>query len=98
MTRQLPEPLAQGDVLDDPVITAIAEGLGRTPSQVTLRWHIERGDVIFPKTVSAERMRENADIFDFSLTPDQVAAITALDRGEAGRRGPDPAVFDWIPA
>ena len=91
-------PLAQGDVLDDPVIVGIAEELGRTPSQVTLRWHVERGDIVFPKTMSAERMRENAGIFDFSLNSDQVAAITALDQGEAGRRGPDPAVFDWIPS
>lgn len=90
-------PIAQGAVLDDPVITAIAERLGRTPSQVTLRWHVERGDIVFPKTLSAERMRENAAIFDFELTAEDAAAITALDRGEAGRRGPNPSTFDWIP-
>jgi 2,5-diketo-D-gluconate reductase A len=90
-------PIAQGAVLGDPVITAIAERIGRTASQVTLRWHVERGDIVFPKTLSAERMRENAAIFDFELTPDDAAAITALDRGEAGRRGPNPSTFDWIP-
>ncbi len=90
-------PIAQGAVLDDPVITAIAARLGRTPSQVTLRWHVERGDIVFPKTLSADRMRENAGIFDFELTAEDAAAITALDRGEAGRRGPNPSTFDWIP-
>ncbi len=90
-------PIAQGAVLDDPVITEIAARLGRTPSQVTLRWHIQRGDVVFPKTLSAERMRENAAIFDFELGAGDLAAITALDRGEDGRRGPNPSTFDWIP-
>ncbi|MFL6061216.1 MAG: aldo/keto reductase [Marmoricola sp.] len=90
-------PIAQGAVLDDPVVTAIAERLGRTPSQVTLRWHVQRGDVVFPKTLSPERMRENAAIFDFELAADDMAAITGLDRGEDGRRGPNPSTFDWIP-
>ena len=91
-------PIAQGKVLDDPVIGTIAAAHGKTPSQVTLRWHIERGDVVFPKSMHEERMRENFDIFDFSLTPDEVAAISGLDRGEAGRTGPNPDTFDWIPA
>jgi len=90
-------PIAQGAVLDDPVITGIADRLGRTPSQVTLRWHIERGDIVFPKTLSPERMRENAAIFDFELSAEDRTAITALDRGESGRRGPNPTTFDWIP-
>ncbi len=90
-------PIAQGAVLDDPVVVAIADRLGRTPSQVVLRWHVQRGDIIFPKTVSPERMRENAALFDFQLGADDLAAITALDRGPAGRRGPDPDTFDWIP-
>lgn len=91
-------PIAQGAVLDDPVITGIADKLGRTPSQVTLRWHLQRGDIVFPKTLSPERMRENAAIFDFELDAADLAAITALDRGQAGRRGPDPDTFDWIPS
>ncbi len=91
-------PIAQGKVLTDPVVAKVAEEVGRTPSQVTLRWHIERGDVIFPKTTHPERMAENFALFDFSLTPDQVAAISALDQGEAGRIGPNPETFDWVPA
>jgi len=90
-------PIAQGAVLDDPVITEIAAAHDRTASQVTLRWHIERGDIVFPKSMHEERMRENFAIFDFSLTPDEVTAISALDRGEDGRTGPNPDVFDWIP-
>jgi 2,5-diketo-D-gluconate reductase A len=90
-------PIAQGDVLDDPVIGDIAGRLDRTPSQVVLRWHVQRGDIVFPKTTHVERMRENFALFDFELTSDDLAAITALDRGEAGRRGPNPSTFDWIP-
>lgn len=90
-------PIAQGQVLDDPTIAEIAAAHGKTTSQVTLRWHVERGDIVFPKSMHEARMRENFDIFDFTLTPDQVAAISALDKGEAGRRGPNPDTFDWIP-
>jgi 2,5-diketo-D-gluconate reductase A len=90
-------PIAQGDVLDDPVVAGIARRLERTPSQVVLRWHVQRGDIVFPKTTHVERMRENFAIFDFALPDDDVAAISALDRGEAGRRGPNPSTFDWIP-
>ncbi|WP_418064184.1 aldo/keto reductase [Pimelobacter simplex] len=90
-------PIAKGRVLDDPTIVRIADEVGRTPSQVTLRWHIERGDIVFPKSVRPERMAENLAIFDFTLTPDQVAAIAALDEGDAGRTGPHPDTFDWIP-
>jgi 2,5-diketo-D-gluconate reductase A len=84
-------------VLQDPVITEIAEAHGKTTSQVTLRWHVERGDIVFPKSMHEDRMRENLEIFDFSLTPEQVTAITALDRGEDGRTGPHPDTMDWIP-
>lgn len=90
-------PIAQGDVLGDPVVTGIADRLGRTPSQVVLRWHVQRGDIVFPKTTHVDRMRENFAIFDFELTEDDAAALTALDRGETGRRGPNPSTFDWIP-
>lgn len=90
-------PIAQGGVLDDEVIGRIAQAHGKTPAQVTLRWHVERGDVVFPKSVNEQRMRENFEIFDFSLTPDEVSAISALDRGEDGRTGPHPDTFDWIP-
>lgn len=64
---------------------------------MTLRWHIERGDIVFPKSMREERMRENFEIFDFSLTPDQVAAISGPDQGEEARTGPNPDTFDRIP-
>ncbi len=90
-------PIAKGAVVDDPTIGEIAAAVGRTPAQVTLRWHVQRGDIVFPKSMSAERMRENFKIFDFELTPEQVDAISGLDRGEDGRTGPNPDTFDWIP-
>ena len=91
-------PIGRGATLSDPVIGEIAQRLGRTPAQVTLRWHIERGDIIFPKSMHADRIRENFALFDFSLSAQDVAAISALDRGEAGRIGPNPEVFDYLPA
>jgi 2,5-diketo-D-gluconate reductase A len=90
-------PIAQGGVLDDETITKIASDVGRTPAQVTLRWHVERGDIIFPKSSSVERMEENFALFDFELDDDQVAAISGLDKGEDGRTGPNPDEFDYIP-
>ena len=91
-------PIAQGAVLGDPVIGAIAERLGRTPAQVTLRWHVQRGDIVFPKSTNPSRMRENFALFDFELTGDDMASITALDRGDDGRGGADPKTMDWIPS
>ena len=90
-------PIARGVVLDDPVVARIATAYDKTPAQVTLRWHIERGDIVFPKSLHEERVRENFEIFDFSLTPDEVAEISALDRGPSGRQGPNPDTFDRIP-
>ena len=90
-------PIARGKVAEDATITGIADRLGRTPAQVALRWHIQRGDIVFPKTVTPERMRENFDIFDFELSDDDMSTITALDRGEEGRSGPNPDTFDMIP-
>jgi 2,5-diketo-D-gluconate reductase A len=91
-------PIAQGKVLGDPAITAIADRLGRSPAQVVLRWHIERGNIVFPKSATAARIRENFELFDFRLDAEEVATIDALDRGEAGRTGPNPDVFAYIPA
>jgi len=88
-------PLAEGDVLGDPTIHEIAGRYGKTPAQVVLRWHIERGDIVFPKSVTPARIRENIDIFDFELSGEDVEAISALNRNE--RRGADPDKFDWIP-
>jgi 2,5-diketo-D-gluconate reductase A len=90
-------PIARGKVLDDPVVTRIAEATGRTAAQVVLRWHLQRGDVMFPKSVSPQRIAENFALFDFELTRADIEAITALDRGEAGRIGPNPDTFDLIP-
>jgi 2,5-diketo-D-gluconate reductase A len=88
-------PIAQGKVLDDEVIVAIAEKVGKTPAQVTLRWHIQRGDIVFPKSVTRSRVEENFDIFDFELADDDIQSITELDRNE--RTGPDPDTFDYVP-
>ena len=90
-------PLTQGKVLADPAISRVAAKVGRTPSQVVLRWHMQRGDVVFPKTTSPARMLENLDLFDFQLGPDDIAGIAALDQGDAGRTGPNPDSFDWVP-
>ncbi|WSU46043.1 aldo/keto reductase [Streptomyces sp. NBC_01089] len=88
-------PIAQGKVLDDPTITGIARRVGRTPAQVTLRWHIQRNDIVFPKSVTRSRVEENFALFDFELTEADMAAITGLDRGE--RTGPDPDTFNYVP-
>ena len=90
-------PIAQGKVLDDPVIKRIAGDRGKTPAQVVLRWHIQRGDIIFPKSVSPDRVKSNFELFDFDLDSSGMDAITALDQGEQGRTGPNPDEFDYIP-
>jgi 2,5-diketo-D-gluconate reductase A len=89
-------PLAQGAVLGDPTIVSIAREVGKTPAQVVLRWHIERGDIIFPRSITPARIKENIDIFDFELSGEDVEAISALNRDE--RTGPDPDKFDMIPS
>jgi len=91
-------PIAQGKVLDDPVLRRIAEAVGKTTAQVTLRWHIQRGDVVFPKSTREARMRENFALFDFTLDDAQMAAINGLDRGEGGRTGAHPDTFAYMPA
>jgi len=88
-------PIARGKVADDPVIGRIAERLGRSPAQVTLRWHIQRGDVVFPKSVNRSRIEENFALFDFELDESDMVAISALDRGE--RTGPNPDEFNYVP-
>jgi 2,5-diketo-D-gluconate reductase A len=84
-------PIGQGLVLGDPVIDSIAERAGKTPAQVVLRWHIERGDIVFPKSVTPSRVTENFEIFDFELAAGDVAEISALNKNE--RTGPDPDKF-----
>ena len=90
-------PIAQGKVLDDEVINQIAESVGKAAAQVVLRWHVQRNDIVFPKSVHAERIKSNFEIFDFDLSEDEMTAITALNRDESGRNGPHPDEFDYIP-
>jgi 2,5-diketo-D-gluconate reductase A len=90
-------PIAQGKVLDDSVIERIANSAGRSPAQVVLRWHIQRGDIVFPKSVSRGRMRSNFELFDFELGNSDMDAISALDQGQSGRTGPNPDTFDYVP-
>jgi 2,5-diketo-D-gluconate reductase A len=84
-------PLAQGEVLDDGTIARLAENHGKTPAQVILRWHLQLGNVVIPKSVTPERIRENIDLFDFELSGREMAAIGDLERGN--RIGPRPATF-----
>jgi 2,5-diketo-D-gluconate reductase A len=89
-------PIARGGIAGDETIGAVAERVGRTPAQVALRWHLQRGDIIFPKSMRRERMEENFALFDFELTDDDLATIAGLDRGESGRTGPNPNTMDMI--
>ncbi len=84
-------PLAQGGVLSEPVITEIAETHEQTPAQVVIRWHLQLGNVVIPKSVTPERIEENFDVFGFTLSAAEMDAIEALDAGE--RTGPDPDTF-----
>jgi 2,5-diketo-D-gluconate reductase A len=89
-------PLAEGKVLDEPEITAIAARLGRTPAQVVLRWQIQRGDIIFPKSATPGRIEENFDIFDFELSDQDMEEITALNKDQ--RTGNNPDTYDFFMA
>ncbi|MDN3293877.1 aldo/keto reductase [Streptomyces ficellus] len=87
-------PLGQGKgLLEAPAVVAIARKHDRTPAQVVLRWHLQLGNVVIPKSVTPSRIRENIDVFDFELDTDDMAALAALDEGK--RLGPDPATFDY---
>jgi 2,5-diketo-D-gluconate reductase A len=90
-------PIAQGEVLNDPTIDAISRQVGKTPAQVVLRWHIQRGDIIFPKSKTKARVQENFELFDFELDEPSMASITDLDKGEKGRTGGNPETMAWIP-
>jgi 2,5-diketo-D-gluconate reductase A len=91
-------PIAQGRVLDDPALAGIAARHGKSPAQVVLRWHIQKGYIVFPKSTTPSRIKENFELFDFELEPTDVQAVDALDRGDAGRDGPNPDTFAYIPA
>ncbi len=84
-------PLGQGLELDDPAIVEIAEAHGKTPAQTIIRWHVQLGNVVIPKSATPARIRENFEVFDFELSGEQMDAIAALDAGT--RIGPDPATF-----
>ena len=85
-------PIGQGgDLLQDPTLGTLAERYGKTPAQVVLRWHVQLGNIVFPKSMRPERMRENIDVFDFELSDDDMQAVSGLDTGT--RMGPDPDEF-----
>ncbi|HET6866878.1 MAG TPA: aldo/keto reductase [Solirubrobacteraceae bacterium] len=84
-------PLGKGQLLDDPVIEDIASAHDRTPAQVVLRWHIQLGNVVIPKSATPSRIEENFNVFDFALGADEMDRLSELDRGE--RTGPDPDTF-----
>ena len=86
-------PIAKGTVLDDPVVTGLSRKLARSPAQIVLRWHLQRGTIVFPKSTTPARIQQNFELLDFELEPGDVAEIDALDRGEAGRTGPNPDTF-----
>ncbi|GAB3743090.1 aldo/keto reductase [Amycolatopsis oliviviridis] len=87
-------PLAQGSLLSDPTLTALAAKYGKSPAQLVLRWHLQLGTVAIPKSVTPSRIRENLDVFDFELAEDDLAALAEFDDGT--RTGPDPETFDLI--
>jgi len=87
-------PLAQGATLGDPVILAIAEAHSRSAAQVVLRWHLQRGRIVIPKSVTPARIAANLDVFDFDLDDTELTAIDGLDRGDDGRTGPHPDDFN----
>jgi 2,5-diketo-D-gluconate reductase A len=91
-------PIGQGRVLDDPTLLEIARRYGKSVAQVVLRWHIQRANIVFPKSVNRERIRENIEIFDFELETADMETIDGLDRGEAGRNGPNPDTFAYVPS
>lgn len=89
-------PLARGRLLEDPVLARLGESLGKSPAQVALRWGLQRGDVILPKASTATRQKQNLDIYDFELTEEEMAQVSALSKGEAGRTGTAPDLMDRL--
>ena len=86
-------PLGQGSLLENPIVTALAEAHGKTPAQVLIRWHIQLGNIVIPKSVNPERIVSNFDVFDFELSEPDIASIASLEDGT--RLGPDPRTFNF---
>jgi len=84
-------PLAKGSLLTHPTVTTVAERCGRTPAQVLIRWHIQLGNIVIPKSVNPSRIASNFDVFDFELSAKEMASISSLDDGT--RLGPNPRTF-----
>jgi 2,5-diketo-D-gluconate reductase A len=89
-------PLGHGDVLEDRTIAQIATVHGKSPAQVTIRWHLEQGLIAIPRSIHAERLKENFDVFDFELSEEEMRQIAGLDKGEAGRTGSNPATASFL--
>ncbi|MDA4110461.1 aldo/keto reductase [Mycolicibacterium holsaticum] len=86
-------PLGQGSLLENPAVTAVAEAHGKTPAQVLIRWHIQLGNIVIPKSVTPSRIVSNFDVFDFELSEQDMASISSL--GDGTRLGPDPRTFNF---
>ena len=86
-------PLGQGSLLENPTVTALAEAHGKTPAQVLIRWHVQLGNIVIPKSVNPERIVSNFDVFDFELSEQDIASIASLEDGT--RLGPDPRTFNF---
>ncbi len=89
-------PLGSGAVLDDPVIGEIAAAFGKSPAQIIIRWHLQRGSIVIPKSETPERIRENFDVFGFTLSDGDMGRISGLDDPQNGRTGSDPDTFDAL--
>lgn len=88
-------PLGHGEVLKDKTVEAIGKAHGKSAAQVVIRWHLQMGHIAIPRSVHAERLRENFDVFDFALSDDEMRKMAGLDKGEAGRTGSDPATANF---
>jgi 2,5-diketo-D-gluconate reductase A len=85
-----------GKPVSDETINGIAAARGRTPAQVILRWHLQHGTIVIPKSARPERMAENLAVLDFELSAEEIASLDGLDRGESGRSGPNPDTYEGV--